>query len=371
VSIYKRSDNGIYWFKYMANGRLVRVSTHQTSDKTARKMEATHRARTAKEHDDEQAARERLNCSDVARCASCEKLFDAHTMVSDGSNQVFCSNGCIIKWRREHTAIPTVGEFIRDRFEPWARTKFQKEATRTWDSWYEPGIKTILSYSPLCDRLLMEVTSEHVAEFAAHIRTEGLAGRPLAAASANARLRVLRRSFRLAVEWGALDKAPKVKLESGERHRERVLSPEEEAKYLAAGCPLLADVATVLVDSGMRPEECFRMRWESETWVNGRHGTIFLAHGKTKAARRVLPMTPRVRAILEARWEQAGKPEEGWVWPAETKSGHVEGFTFKKQHRKALNSCGVRPFVIYSFRHTFATRIAPRVDAWTLCKIMG
>jgi hypothetical protein len=32
---------------------------------------------------------------------------------------------------------------------------------------------------------------------------------------------------------------------------------------------------------------------------------------------------------------------------------------------------GVRPFVIYSTRHTFATRIAPRVDAWTLCKIMG
>jgi hypothetical protein len=31
----------------------------------------------------------------------------------------------------------------------------------------------------------------------------------------------------------------------------------------------------------------------------------------------------------------------------------------------------VRPFVLYSLRHTFATRIAPRVDAWTLCKIMG
>jgi hypothetical protein len=27
--------------------------------------------------------------------------------------------------------------------------------------------------------------------------------------------------------------------------------------------------------------------------------------------------------------------------------------------------------VLYSLRHTFATRIAPHVDAWTLCKIMG
>ena len=27
--------------------------------------------------------------------------------------------------------------------------------------------------------------------------------------------------------------------------------------------------------------------------------------------------------------------------------------------------------MIYSLRHTFATRIAPYVDAWTLCTIMG
>lgn len=25
--------------------------------------------------------------------------------------------------------------------------------------------------------------------------------------------------------------------------------------------------------------------------------------------------TPRVRFILETRWEFAGKPTEGWVWP--------------------------------------------------------
>jgi site-specific recombinase XerD len=31
----------------------------------------------------------------------------------------------------------------------------------------------------------------------------------------------------------------------------------------------------------------------------------------------------------------------------------------------------VRPFVLYSLRHSFATRIAPHVDAWTLCKVMG
>jgi len=31
----------------------------------------------------------------------------------------------------------------------------------------------------------------------------------------------------------------------------------------------------------------------------------------------------------------------------------------------------VRPFVLYSLRHSFATKLASHVDAWTLCKIMG
>jgi len=43
----------------------------------------------------------------------------------------------------------------------------------------------------------------------------------------------------------------------------------------------------------------------------------------------------------------------------------------KKQHRNALKLSGVRSFLLYSLRHTFATRIAPRVDAWTLCRVMG
>lgn len=45
----------------------------------------------------------------------------------------------------------------------------------------------------------------------------------------------------------------------GERHRERVVMPTEEAKYLAAAPEPLASIAAVLADTGMRPEECFRL----------------------------------------------------------------------------------------------------------------
>jgi hypothetical protein len=59
------------------------------------------------------------------------------------------------------------------------------------------------------------------------------------------------------------------------------------------------------------------------------------------------------------------------MWPPPTRSGHIDHSTLKKQHCRALQLSGVRPFVLYSLRHSFATRIAPLVDAWSLCKIMG
>jgi integrase len=109
---------------------------------------------------------------------------------------------------------------------------------------------------------------------------------------------------------------------------------------------------------------------------------LMVMHGKTAAARRMLPMTPRVRSILESRWESARRPIEGWVWPAPTRSGHVEPSSVRKQHTKAFatiaaqsvgpNAKPVRPFVLYSLRHTFLTRLGESgCDAWTLARIAG
>jgi integrase len=193
----------------------------------------------------------------------------------------------------------------------------------------------------------------------------------LQVSTVNSSLRVLRRML-LAVEWGELQAAPSIKRLPGERHREHVVSHDEEARYLGCGSELLASIATVLIDTGMRPEECYRLRWESITWANGRNGTLLVTHGKTTAARRMLPMTPRVRVMLEGRWESAGRPLEGWTWPAPTLSGHVEPSSLKKQHKKALRLAGVRSFVLYSLRHTFLTRLGESgCDAWTLARIAG
>jgi integrase len=312
MGIYKRGS--VYWYKFMWKGELVRESTKQGNDKVARQMEAAHRTALAK-----------------------------------GELGI-----------RDKKPVLTLAEFCKDRIEPWASHR------ASW-LWYRAGLRSLLKYKPLARTRMSDIGGEQVADFAAHRLSEGL--QP---GSVNSSLRVLRRILRLAVEWGELEIAPKVELLTGESRRERVVTPNEEERYLAAAPSTLASVATVLADTGLRPDECHRLRWEDITWTNGRNGTLLVTRGKTSAARRVLPMSPRLRAMLEARWEAAGKPFEGWLWPAPTKAGHINHSTLKKQHKKALKVSGVRPFVLYTLRHTFLTRLgASGCDAWTLARVAG
>lgn len=274
-------------------------------------MESTEKARLAKERDERKAALERLKCQEITRCPECQQLFDAATTIRDSrTDQQFCSNHCRDTWTKKHRVVPTLEDFCETRVKPFAKCKYEQATPKTY-AWYLFGIAA-LKKSSLAKLRLDEIGTERIAEL-----TSELQRKEFEISSTNSCLRALRRVLRLAVEWKAIDAAPVVKMVSGERHRERVLTVEEENLYLTACQRLLHDVSLVLFDSGMRPEECHRMRWEEITWVNGRHGMVLIAHGKTKAARRPLPMTPRVRLMLENRWKEAGKPDTGWVWPAE------------------------------------------------------
>jgi len=316
MSIYKRGK--IYWYKFMWNGEMVRESTRQPNQNTARQMEAAHRASLAK-----------------------------------GEVGI-----------RDKKPAMTLSEFCRKRFAPWAESS---SSLKTWRDFYRVGVMAIQAYSPLASLTLDAITTERIADFASHRQAQGMK-----VATVNASLRILRRVLRIAEEWDELERAPRVRMLSGESHRERVITPEEEARYLASANSLLSEIATVLVDTGLRPEECYRLLWDSITWVNGRNGTLLVTHGKTKAARRVLPMTPRVRHTLETRWNANGRPSEGYIWPALTKSEHIEPSSLKKQHSKALKLSKVRPFVLYSLRHTFLTRLGQSgCDVWTLARVAG
>jgi site-specific recombinase XerD len=167
----------------------------------------------------------------------------------------------------ERRPIPTLRGFATTDFLPHITASFQaKPNTATY---YQQGVKKLLACPSLAEKALNEITTEHIGTF---IRQRQAA--ELEISSIHRELQVLRRMFALAQEWGKVDKAlPKVTMLPEEKHRERVLTTEEERLYLRAAPspamqqhadPLLAyDVATILVNWALRPEECFRLTWQN------------------------------------------------------------------------------------------------------------
>jgi integrase len=205
---------------------------------------------------------------------------------------------------REKKPVPTLKEFAERDFLRFVQSTFAAKPKTL--SYYENGINRLLAFERLAGERLDAITSDRIAEYVAKRQEpSGKRGRTLRVASLNRELQVLRRMFHLAREWGRVERAlPNVKMIPGENHRERVLTPAEEALYFSGASTeameqytdsaLLRDVATILLDCGLRPEECFRLRSE-----NVADGKLEIHFGKTENARRRIPMMPRVKATLE------------------------------------------------------------------------
>jgi integrase len=123
----------------------------------------------------------------------------------------------------------------------------------------------------------------------------------------------------------------------------------------------------------MRPGEVFALRWSHVFVGDDSTGLIRVVDGKSKAARRILPMTPSVHALLKARHELQGSPSDGWVFPRSGRSEHLTGEGTKDQHTRALKESGVKSFVPYVLRHTALTRLgkATNGDVFALARIAG
>ena len=82
-------------------------------------------------------------------------------------------------------------------------------------------------------------------------------------------------------------------------------------------------------DCGLRPVECFRLRWE---YV--REGALNIPFGKTENARRTIPMSARVAELIEARRVAS---MSDWIFPAPTKAG-ISEVVVKETARESLRT---------------------------------
>ena len=340
MAVYKRG--GTYWFKFVWNGDTIRESAKTGNKRTAEQIEAARKTQLAK-----------------------------------GEVGI-----------RDRAPVPTLADFLKREFLPHIETRFaDKRKTRAH---YTVQIKHLLAHSALAGTALDAIRAELLGGFIEKLRQQ-----KYEISSINRALQVLRRVLMLAAEWGKIERLPvKIRMQPGENRRDRVLSGDEEKDYLKAAGEigdsilevyetalsgirakqrgeqpqkpadpyLLRDVAIVLLDCGLRPEECYGLRWE-----HVRQDTVYIPFGKTVNARREVPLSERAQEVFARR--RGG--ESVWVYPAPTSSGHIEQSSLKKQHAKACEEAKVKAFVPYTFRHTCLTRWATILDPYTLAYLAG
>jgi len=130
----------------------------------------------------------------------------------------------------------------------------------------------------------------------------------------------------------------------------------------------LQDVATIMVEAGMRPAEVCSMKRRN---VHLDKDYVFIPHGKTKAARRKVHLSQKAAEVLRRRLE---KVEGEFVFPG-TRGGKDPNkpiIKLNNAHNNAIVRAGVDRFRLYDLRHTFATRAAEAgVDIMTLAALLG
>jgi site-specific recombinase XerD len=198
--------------------------------------------------------------------------------------------------------------------------------------------------------------------------------RQVGPSSVNGSLRTLRRTLKLAVEWNLLTKAPKVRLLPNEHQREFIISDELLAKMLQHELctSMLKKLIPFLVDTGLRISEALALTWEHVglTPKQGASlGWVYVEKGKTKYAKRHVPLTERTLKILEGI-KQAST--SAYVFPA-ADGGQLTRHWPGHQFRALRNAMGLpKDCVVHSCRHTFCTRLGESgASAFVIQKLAG
>src|SRR5229473_7955318 len=230
----------VYHYRFRINGRRYRGSTKKTTLTAARRIEALTMAQ----------AEER---------------------------------GGVLLLRRS----PVLGEFSK-RFLEWANN--QSMLKQKSKDYYANGWR-LLAETDVATMRLDAISQDDT----------GVLSFPGGPSNHNNALRTLRRMLGKAEEWTIIKASPKIKLMQ-EHARERVIDAHVETKLLPFCKQPLRDVLMIMRDSGMRNQkEVFRMRWEHLDWGSKRY---FVYESKSPKGRRFVPISPRVRQALLARYSE-------------------------------------------------------------------
>jgi len=231
---------------------------------------------------------------------------------------------------------PTLMEYAKEDFLRWVETGRLESDTRRY---YRNGWR-LLEKARISGMRMDEITKDEVEKLKF----------PGSASNGNNALRTLRRMYSKAKEGKLVQEVPGFALFK-EHGRSLRLNDEAERRLAAVAEQPLMDIIVVMRDTGMRnARELYCMRVEN---VDFDARTIFTPDSKTQSGRRFIPMSSRVKQIIETRC--AGR-SEGWVWMSRQKGKHIgEGMVYR-QWARARQAAGLpRELVLYCARHDFGS----------------
>jgi site-specific recombinase XerD len=156
------------------------------------------------------------------------------------------------------------------------------------------------------------------------------------------------------------------------RHGKRlplVLSGTEvEALLAAVRSPKYRAILMTLYGGGLRIFEACRLRPED---IDSKRLVMRIKEGKGKVDRYTL-LSRRLLDELRDYW-RLERPEGGWMFPGETKEGHVSPESARKVFHRALVEAGISKQVTpHVLRHCFATHlIESGVDVTVVQALLG
>src|SRR5215471_504876 len=244
MAIFKRGR--VYWYHFIFNGQHIQESTKQGNPRVARQIEAAHRTALAK---GEVGIQERKKAPTLAQFAA------------------------------------QFTDFIQVRCESKPKTVI----------FYKGKLARLLDFDFLAHARLGQIDEELIERFVLARRKQVEPG------TVNRELATLRRILRLAQEWKIIDRVPRIRLLDGERTRDFVLGQRAERGYLENSPQPLRDIALLILETGLRIDEALHLRWEHvrfDALPGARFGYLRIIEGKSKYARRNIPLTDRVALML-------------------------------------------------------------------------
>jgi len=146
----------------------------------------------------------------------------------------------------------------------------------------------------------VDITPDTITEYQANRRAQCYKGRPVANATINYEVAMLRRAFRLAARAGKVAFRPEIQLLHVENARKGFFEPEQYRAVVNHLPDYLKPVASVAYITGWRTKsELLSRQWRH---VDLNAGWLRLEPGETKNGEgRMFPLTPELRAVLETQ----------------------------------------------------------------------